>query len=116
MGRYGPDKDTVERTLDRRIAQQRQLAGARQCPAQQWQLAGSQEQFCAECTHTERSLVVECKALGEHEALFRDEAVKPEQVTRCEVRFVHLAAVDQWRDRDPDGCRRLDRLSRREGR
>ena len=49
------------------------------------------------------------EALGEHEARCRNEAVKPEQVTRCEVRFVHLAAVDRWRNRNPDGCRRLDR-------
>jgi hypothetical protein len=42
VGRYGPDKDTVERTFGRRVAQQRELGEAhKQRPAQQWQLAGT---------------------------------------------------------------------------
>lgn len=133
MGRYGPDKDTAARTLGRRVAQQRQFAGAhKQCPAQQRQLAGTQEQlagaqdqfvgtqeqpvgaaeqfagaqeqFPAERSHTERAHVARRKALSEHEARFRFDTVTPEQATRCEVRFVRLAAVGRRRDADTDRC------------
>jgi hypothetical protein len=42
VGRYGPGKDPAARTLGRRVAQQRQFAGARwQVPTQQWQFAGT---------------------------------------------------------------------------
>jgi hypothetical protein len=101
VGRHGPDEDTLERTGHGHDAQQRQLAAAQQ-PSGHIRPKGFE--------------VAERPQQDNGQALAELVEVTPEQVTRREVRFVRLAAVDQWHDRDPDGCRRLDRLSRREGR
>jgi len=111
-GSHGPDEDTSDwavrcdvpkRAVRNHIAEQR---AQRNRVAPQWALARAQDelfgaqQLSEKRPDTDPSHIVEREPRSEQEALIGLDAVTPEQVTRCEVRFVRLAAVDQWRDRD----------------